>query len=130
MKNIKTFKNILCVVCALHLVGCSCFVPWNQEFIVSGTPSDAKVSIAGEGTRKSGGMYSLRRNRAYHGIVSREGYQEEHFYVMPHLNGFGVLDIVGGCCWFIPLVGLGFPGSHSLDRDHYLYDLKPVVEEK
>lgn len=137
MKRIGSFSNLkssavrvaICASCAMHLAGCSCFMPWHQDFVVAGTPNDADVSIVGEGTRRSGGVFSLRRDRYYRGTVSKPGYQEEAFYVTSGLNGVGVLDVVGGCCWFVPLIGLGFPGSHSLDRDHYFYDLKPIPSD-
>ena len=126
----RPLKKFLCLLCATQLVGCSCFVPWHQDFVVTGTPGDAKITIAGEGSRHSGGVFSLRRDKSYHGTITKEGYEEENFYVTPEINGFGALDIVGGCCFLIPFIGLGFPGWHSLSRDHYIYDLKPLTNEK
>jgi hypothetical protein len=123
-------KKIVCLLGATQLVGCSCFVPWNQDLVVSGTPSNAKVTIAGEGSRHSGGVFSLRRNKSYHGSISKEGYEEEYFYIASEINGFGALDIIGGCCFLVPFIGLAFPGSHSLSRDHYIYDLKPLADKK
>ena len=125
-KMLKIMRQALCVLLGLNLVGCSCFMPWHQDVVVSGSPGDAEVRIKGEGTRRAGGVFSLRRDRDYSGSVVREGYQDEYFHISSQVNAMGVLDIIGGCVWLLPFVGLGFPGSHSLERDHYIYDLKPL----
>ena len=126
----ETIKNSLArttiVLFSLFFAGCSCFVPWNTKFIVSGNPSDAKVVIYGEGTPVDKYTYQLRRDRNYRGTISREGYEDEHFYVTSSLGFFGTIDAICGCVWIVPFVGLAFPGSHSLDKDHYYYDLKPL----
>jgi hypothetical protein len=33
------------------------------------------------------------------------------------MSSTGVLDIVGGCIFLLPFIGLAFPGSHSLNLD-------------
>ena len=125
-RMLRIMRQALCALLGLTQVGCSCFMPWCQDVVVSGSPGDAEVRIKGEGTRRAGGVFSLRRDRDYSGSVVREGYQEEYFHISSQVNAMGVLDIIGGCFWLLPFVGLGFPGSHSLERDHYIYDLKPL----
>ena len=125
-RMLRIMRQALCALRGLTQVGCRCFMPWCQDVVVSGSPGDAEVWIKGEGTRRAGGVFSLRRDRDYSGSVVREGYQDEYFHISSHVNAVGVLDIIGGCFWLLPFVGLGFPGSHSLERDHYIYDLKPL----
>lgn len=126
MNMSKTLRGIIAACISVNTVGCSCFVPWNQDFVVAGTPSDAEIVIRGEGSRRSGEAYLLRRNRSYSGEIHRDGYEDEQFYISTEVSVWGGLDIVGGCFWLVPFIGLGFPGSHTLAKDHYFYNLKPI----
>lgn len=128
MNGSQIIKGVAALCVAANAVGCSCFLPCNQDFVVSGNPDDASIVIHGEGSMRSGEAYHLRRDKSYYGTIRREGYQDEHFHVESHLNALGVLDIVGGCCWLVPFIGLASPGSHDLSRDHYFYSLKPVEQ--
>ena len=73
-RMLRIMRQALCALLGLTQVGCSCFMPWCQDVVVSGSPGDAEVRIKGEGTRRAGGVFSLRRDRDYSGSVVREGY--------------------------------------------------------
>ena len=122
----KVLKYILVLSIAANTIGCSCFVPWYQDFVVTGNPKDAEIVIRGEGSKRSGEAFTLRRNRRYTGEISREGYEDEQFFIEPELSVWGGLDVCAGSLIILPLIGLCFPGSHTLNREYYSYNLKPV----
>ena len=125
--NGRHVLRIFMVLCATaNTIGCSCFVPWSQDFVVAGSPKDANIEIRGEGSKRSGEAYILRRNRSYYGVISRDGYEDDRFFIQPELSVWGALDVCGGCILLVPFVGLAFPGSHTLNKDYYFYNLKPI----
>ena len=121
-------KTVMAFCVSVNTIGCSCFVPWSQDFVVAGNSKDAQIMIKGEGVKQSGETYRLRRDRSYFGEIRRDGYEDEYFYVSPEISFWGGLDIVGGCVLILPLIGLASPGSHVLNKDHYFYNLKPVQQ--
>ena len=128
MNGKQILKSVTALCISVNTIGCSCFVPWNQDFVVAGTPNDAEIVIRGEGSKRAGEAYLLRRNRSYAGEIRRDGYETEQFYVSPEVSVWGGLDIVGGCVVIVPFIGLCFPGSHTLSKDHYFYNLKPIQQ--
>ena len=90
-RMLRIMRQALCALIGLTQVGCSCFMPWYQDVVVSGSPGDAEVRIKGEGTRRAGGVFSLRRDRDYSGSVVREGYQDEYFHISSHVNAVGAI---------------------------------------
>lgn len=125
--NMRWVQKAIVVVCvSANTIGCSCFVPWSQDFVVAGNPKDAQITIKGEGSKQAGEVYRLRRNRSYYGEIHRDGYEDEHFYVSPELSFCGGLDVFGGCFLLFPFLGLASPGSRVLSNDHYFYNLKPI----
>ena len=103
--NGRHVLRIFMVLCATaNTIGCSCFVPWSQVFVVAGSPKDANIEIRGEGSKRSGEAYILRRNRSYYGVISRDGYEDDRFFIQPELSVWGALDVCGGCILLVPFV--------------------------
>ena len=122
----KIIKCLMTLSIAANTIGCSCFVPWCQDFVVAGNPKDAEIVIRGEGSKLSGEAFTLRRNRRYTGEIRREGYEDEQFFIEPELSVWGGLDVFAGSIIILPLIGLCFPGSHTLNKEYYSYSLKPI----
>ncbi len=34
------------------------------------------------------------------------------------LSSVGILDLIGGCCFLLPFLGLPAPGVHTLDQNN------------
>lgn len=96
--------------------GCSLFVPSHQTLMVSASEPDAEIVVDGGLVGRGAVSVSLKRNVS-HSIVARLGDRTGHAGVGTTISTTGVLDIIGGCLFLLPFLGILGPGFHSLERD-------------
>ncbi len=51
-------------------------------------------------------------------MVKKDGYHPGMREVDTEMSMTGVLDIIGGCIFLLPFIGLAFPGARSLDQNN------------
>ena len=126
----KALRMAISFIFIVQMIGCSALRPVNQpvnftcdpkegvELIVSGKKYICPVTV------------ELPRNREF----SVEGYKEGHEVykrtISYHSNTtFIILDIVGGCIWAVPFLGLLTPGTKDLDETDIYVKLMRVPNQ-
>ena len=112
------------VVLVLAIAGCSVFAPQNQTITISGEPASAAVMVNGNHVTVPATML-VKRNQNINIVVSKKGYRTHMMSGGFSLSTFGILDIIGGCIFLVPFVGLLTPGAYTLDQDHFHFVLSP-----
>jgi len=127
MKNFST----LCVSVLLSLTtGCSLFVGKKQSVSIQVTePAHAKVWVNGAYEGEAPVVVSVPRNQTLGIIVKQDGYQTSQRIVQYSFSTTGTLDLVGGCIFLLPLLGLTAPGAHSLDDTTLVFKLMPAEKQ-
>jgi hypothetical protein len=119
MKSIKIFFVILLVASiAMVQTGCSMVAPSKQKFSVSATEPDAKVYINGEYVGSGSVQTRVNRNQSVSVMVKKEGYYPATRDIGTQMSMTGILDIIGGCIFLLPFIGLAFPGARELDQSN------------
>jgi len=113
---IKNKFLALFLVVALISSGCSAFAPKTQSFSVSTDQSDAKIFINGNLAGQGTANMLVKRNQNVAVMAQKDGFITAQRNIGKHLNTTGILDIVGGLIFLIPLFGLLAPGAYSLDE--------------
>jgi hypothetical protein len=119
MKPAKIFFVILLVVSiAMIQTGCSMVAPSKQKFSVSATEPDAKVYINGEYVGSGNVQTRVNRNQSISIMVKKDGYYPATREIGTQMSMTGILDIIGGCIFILPFIGLAFPGARELDQSN------------
>ncbi|MBS0181785.1 MAG: PEGA domain-containing protein [Nitrospira sp.] len=116
------------VVASLALVtfsGCSLFAPSKQTIQVTSTPEGAKVLAGGQSVGQTPVQFEAHRGDNLLIEVQKPGYQTQFRTTSRTLSSMGILDVVGGCILFLPLIGLLSSGAWKHDPDKYGIILEP-----
>jgi hypothetical protein len=117
--NWKSFATgSVCVVLSIT-TGCSLFVPARQMINIESSEPQAKVWINGLYQGETPVQSRVLRNHNILLLVKKEGFETQKKFVECHFNTTGVLDIVGTCCFLLPLLGVVSPGAYSLDETDF-----------
>ena len=122
-------KIISCVVIFLIIVtqsGCSTFGGTRQRISVVTSEPDAKIYINGELIGNGNVQTWVRRNEDVAIMAKKDNYYPATRHIGTTMSFLGILDIIGGCCFLLPFIGLAFPGSQKLDQSN----VSMVLEEK
>jgi hypothetical protein len=113
------FRRFLCAILigCITLQGCSLFSPSMQTLTVSTSDPAAEIYINGSYIGKGSASLSLAKNRA-HTVRAALGKRESVQVVGYHISATGILDIIGGVLFLLPLLGLLGPGFFTLDLEH------------
>jgi len=96
--------------------GCSLLAPSNQTLTISASEPDAEIILDGQPVGRGSVSVSVRRDVS-HSVMARVGERTGHAGVGTTISTTGVLDIIGGCLFLLPLLGILGPGFHSLEKD-------------
>jgi len=89
-----------------------------QQFSVTASEADAKIYINGDFIGTGNVKTTVPRARGTSVMVKKEGYYAATRDIGTKMSSLGILDIIGGCIWLVPFIGLAFPGSHELDQNN------------
>jgi hypothetical protein len=97
--------------------GCSLFVPKQQAVTIRSTDPNADVYVDGANVGK--GMISITLDRTHsHTVTAKTGDGKVGAAAInKKISGTGVLDIVGGCFFLVPFLGVLGAGFWELDPD-------------
>ena len=102
---------------AVAQCGCSVFAGSRQTFSVTTSEPDAQIFINGDMVGVGTARTSVRRDQTVSVMAKKEGYYPASRDIGTSLGTLGILDIIGGCIWLLPFIGLASPGSHALDQN-------------
>jgi len=111
----------------LQVTGCSAFKQATQVMSVTADPPDAEIYINGTMAGHGAASQPVKRNENVQIMVRKSGYETEQRSIGSHLSGTAVLDIVGGCFFLIPFIGLATDGARDLDQTNLAISLRPVA---
>jgi len=98
----------------LGSTGCSAFQPKMQSVTVSSLPSGANIEINGQRYGPAPVTMELERNKD-HTIVATSGTRSAVRNLDSKFSKTGILDVIGGIFFLVPLIGLATPGAWELD---------------
>ncbi len=102
-------------VALLASTGCSLFVPHTQRVTVRAWSPAALIQIDDVPVGTGRVQADVSRNKAHVFSATLAG-RREAVVVDKHISVTGVLDVVGGIFFLVPIVGTFAPGFYDLDR--------------
>ena len=106
------------------LCGCSAFKPPTQSVIITASDTSAEIFINAEHKGVGTVTAELRRDKS-HAIMAKVGGRVGAASIGTHVSTTGLLDIVGGLFFLVPLVGILTPGFYDLDQTTFTIAIPP-----
>lgn len=94
------------VVFTYYLTGCSLFGPRYETIGVSSDPPAARVTVSGKPVGATPVRFEVHRGENLLLEVQKDGYQTQYRSASRKLSTLGILDVVGGAMFLLPLIGL------------------------
>lgn len=121
----KKFTYFMAVAATAALfAGCSFSAPKTQIVSVTAKPKGAEILVNGT-VVGSGSQIDLSRGGDFNIHVSKDGYYSANQNVSKTLSKVGILDVVGGCFFLVPFVGLVDDGAWEFTRENIIIELQP-----
>jgi hypothetical protein len=121
----RVFTVVLAAVLLMDCTGCSLFASRYQTISVSSEPMGAQVTINGENAGTTPLEHSVRRNQETSILVRKDGYQPATRHTTKGLSSIGILDVVGGCIFLLPFLGLLSGGAWEQEPANVAVILSP-----
>ena len=112
----KALSILFCFAMLFSFAGCSCFRDSTQTMTVTTDQPDTQIYINGAMAGTGTASAVVKRNETVQLMAKKDGYVTIQRSIGNSMNTTGVLDIIGGVLFLIPLFGLLAAGSHSLDQ--------------
>ena len=116
------FKKFVCLLLITSFgflsSGCSMFVSHKQSLGITTSEPDAQIYVNGEFIGNGNMSMRVPRDQSVSIMAKKDGFYPATRDIGTKMSFIGILDIIGGCCFLLPFIGLAFPGSHSLDRNN------------
>jgi hypothetical protein len=96
------------------LPGCSLFSPKTQAVSITATDPNAEIFVDGAPVGKGTVVAQLDRRRS-HTVTAKANGKAGAAAINKHISGTGVLDIVGGCLFLFPFLGVLGAGFWDLE---------------
>ena len=112
----KCFVRALCFVLIVAQAGCSFFAGSTQRFTAMASEPDAQIFINGQLIGVGSVETRVKKNQSVSVMAKKEGFYPATREIDTTMSSIGILDMVGGCIFLIPFIGLAAPGAHELDQ--------------
>lgn len=109
------FRLMSLAVISCYMAGCSLFGSNKQSIGVSSDHPGAQVFASGKPVGTTPIHFEVERGDIQIVEVRKPGYQTQFRTLSRKMSTLGILDIVGGGIWLVPLVGLFADASHEHD---------------
>jgi len=96
--------------------GCSIFLPTEQTDSVVTSERDAKIYINGSFSGTGMASLSVKRNENVAIMAKKDGYYPVTRNISKTMSPIGIVDVIGGCIWLVPFVGLLAPGAWEVQQ--------------
>jgi hypothetical protein len=90
-----------------------------QTIHITSSPEGAKVRAGGQVVGETPIQFEAHRGDNLLIEVQKEGYQTQYRTTSRTLSSIGILDVIGGCLFLVPLFGLLSSGAWKHDPDKY-----------
>ncbi|MFA5100310.1 MAG: hypothetical protein WC547_05465, partial [Candidatus Omnitrophota bacterium] len=107
----KIVSLLVVVSICFSQCGCSMVMPTKQRFSVTASEPDAKIYVNGEYIGAGNIQTRVPRNQAVSVMAKKDGFYPATREIGTEMSMVGILDIIGGCIFLLPFIGLAFPGS-------------------
>lgn len=112
-------KNLIyMLMMTLFLCSCSMFNWSRTPLRVMTSESDARIYVNGEYLGNGSVHTRVPRHTDVSILAQKDGFYPVQREVTYRLGGVGIVDLVFGCVFLIPLIGLAFPGAYVLDQEN------------
>jgi len=111
------FRSLVAASLSISLAampGCSAFVQHTQRVVITPSVPEAVVSVDGEVVGTGRQDMRLRRDERHRVTAEFEGRQGAEA-INKKISATGILDIVGGCFFLVPFIGVITPGFWELE---------------
>ncbi len=122
---LKIGHQAIVLMAIVSFVGCSFFAPSRQTIHVTSSPDGAKVLAGGQVVGQTPVQFEAHRGDNLLIEVQKAGYQTQYRTTSRTLSSTGILDVVGGFVFLVPLTGLLSSGAWKHDPDKYGVILEP-----
>ena len=102
-------------VCYLNLTACSIFGGSSQSLTVNSDPPGANVLINGTLAGTTPLQHQVSRRGDLTVEVQKTGYTPQTRVTGRKLSSVGIVDVIGGALFLLPLLGLIAPGAWEQD---------------
>ena len=119
-------KMVSLVVAVCYLLGCSLFGPRQETIMVSTDPPGAQVTASGRSVGTTPLQFEFQRGENLLVEVRKEGYETQYRHSSKKLSSLGILDVVGGAFFLLPLIGLISSAAWEHDPAHFGIMLEPA----
>ncbi|ODT46160.1 MAG: hypothetical protein ABS70_01490 [Nitrospira sp. SCN 59-13] len=103
------------LVCYLNLTACSIFAGSSQSLTVNSEPPGANVLINGTLAGSTPLQHQVPRRGDLTVEVQKAGYTPQTRVTGRKLSSVGIVDVIGGAMFLLPLLGLIAPGAWEQD---------------
>lgn len=107
----RLIASILIPLLIVYTTGCSLFASSTQKLTISSDPDGAEVVVNGELVGSTPLQTRIRRRGDASIIIRKEGFKTVTRSTDRSLSTVGILDIIGGCIWLVPFLGLIADGA-------------------
>ncbi len=120
-------RAIVAILIAYHLTltGCSIFGGSTQPLMVNSEPPGAQVLINGTAAGTTPLQYQVPRRGDLTVEVQKPGYKTQSRQTGRKLSSIGIVDVIGGAFFLLPLFGLIAPGAWEQDPSAIGLTLEP-----
>lgn len=121
----KTATGVMLLACTLHLTGCSIFGGTSQTLIVNSEPPGADVLVNGTLAGTTPLQHQVSRRGDLSVEIHKAGYTPQTRVTGRKLSSVGIVDVIGGALFLLPLLGLLAPGAWEQDPSAIGVTLEP-----
>lgn len=121
----KAVTGLMLLACSLHLGGCSIFGGSSQALSVNSDPPGANVLINGTIAGTTPLQQQVPRRGDLTIEVQKTGYKPQSRMTGRKLSSVGIVDVIGGAFFLLPLLGLIAPGAWEQDPASIGVTLEP-----
>ncbi len=111
----RTISIAFLTVCYLNLTACSIFGGSSQALTVNSDPPGANVLINGTLAGTTPLQHQVPRRGDLTVEVQKAGYKPQSRMTGRKLSSVGIVDVIGGALFLLPLLGLIAPGAWEQD---------------
>lgn len=121
----KSIGITFVLVCYLNLTACSIFGGSSQGLTVNSEPAGANVLINGTLAGTTPLQHQVPRRGDLTVEVQKAGFKPQSRMTGRKLSSIGIVDVIGGALFLLPLLGLIAPGAWEQDPGAIAVTLEP-----
>ncbi|MEO8377987.1 MAG: PEGA domain-containing protein [Candidatus Sumerlaeota bacterium] len=122
---IKAIATLLIPTMLMYSTSCSLLAPRSQSLSISSEPAGADVIVNGERIGMTPIQTKINRKDDASIMIRKDGYKSVTKETGRELSGVGIVDVIFGCLWLVPLLGLLGDGAYKQDPRNIAVILPP-----